>query len=76
MGKRKTTGQRAGVALAEYRKIGGFSATDTARKAGISRQTLCELEGGRLENPTLETLEGVAKAIGLRLGTLFIGLEG
>ena len=40
-----------------------------AEKAGISREYLARLETGR-QDPTLSTLEKIAKALKVRVGTI------
>jgi transcriptional regulator with XRE-family HTH domain len=49
----------------------GLSAAGLAREAGVARATLAELEAGR-GNPTVETLYGLAKVLGVTFADLLI----
>jgi transcriptional regulator with XRE-family HTH domain len=49
----------------------GLSAAALARESGIARATLSELEAGRA-NPTVETLYGLAKVLGVTFADLLI----
>ncbi|MDA3648808.1 XRE family transcriptional regulator [Saccharopolyspora indica] len=48
-----------------------LSLSETARRAGIGKATLSELEAGR-RNPTLETLYALAGVLGVPLGRLLV----
>lgn len=47
-----------------YRLYLGLSQARLAEKMRVQQPTICQLEGGRF-TPTLETVEAVAKALGL-----------
>jgi transcriptional regulator with XRE-family HTH domain len=49
----------------------GLSAAGLARESGIARATLAELEAGR-GNPTVETLYGLAKVLGVTFADLLV----
>ena len=49
----------------------GFSAAGLARESGVARATLAELEAGR-GNPTVETLYGLAKVLGITFADLLV----
>ncbi|MFZ3171928.1 MAG: ORF6N domain-containing protein [Carboxydocellales bacterium] len=52
-----------GKAIREFRKVKGMKQYALAQKAGISRSYMADVEGGRC-NPSLSTLERIAKALG------------
>jgi DNA-binding Xre family transcriptional regulator len=57
-------------AFAELRKVReskSLSLTEIAERSGIDKAALSRLETGRNVNPTLRTLESIARAIGVRL---------
>ena len=63
---------RKGVAiirLAEIRKSRGLSQYALAELSGISRVTIARIETGKM-NPTLQTLEQLAAALGVTVGEL------
>ncbi|MFF7183191.1 helix-turn-helix domain-containing protein [Streptomyces sp. NPDC008121] len=61
-----------GSRLRELRKVRGWSLSELARRSGIGKGTLSELEsGGR--NPTLETLYALTTALGTPLSTVLQG---
>jgi transcriptional regulator with XRE-family HTH domain len=49
----------------------GMSAAGLARESGVARATLAELEAGR-GNPTVETLYGLAKVLGVTFADLLV----
>jgi transcriptional regulator with XRE-family HTH domain len=55
--------------LRQLRDERGLSQRALAEKAGISREYLARLETGR-QDPTLSTLEKIAKALKVRVGTI------
>jgi transcriptional regulator with XRE-family HTH domain len=57
--------------IRRLRTARGFSAAGLARESGVARATLAELEAGR-GNPTVETLYGLAKVLGVTFGDLLI----
>ena len=56
--------------LPKLRKEKRWSQEKLAREAGISYQTLIKIEQGRIQNPKLETLIKLAKALGVSLDKL------
>ncbi|THA50142.1 helix-turn-helix domain-containing protein [Streptomyces sp. A1136] len=64
---------RVGSRLRQLRKVRGWSLSELARRSGIGKGTLSELEsGGR--NPTLETLYCLTTALEVPLSTVLYGL--
>src|SRR6266705_4629316 len=57
------------VNLRRLRRSGGLSAVELARRAGLARATLTQLEAGG-GNPTLETLYALANALDAPLAEL------
>jgi transcriptional regulator with XRE-family HTH domain len=55
--------------LRQLRNERGLSQRALAEKAGISREFLARLETGR-QDPTLSTLEKIAKALKVRVGAI------
>ncbi len=53
------------------RAAAGMSAAGLARESGVARATLAELEAGR-GNPTVETLYGLAKVLGVTFADLLV----
>jgi transcriptional regulator with XRE-family HTH domain len=53
------------------RTAAGMSAAGLARESGVARATLAELEAGR-GNPTVETLYGLAKVLGVTFADLLV----
>jgi len=68
------TPHQVGRRLKALRMAAGLSQVELARKAGISREYLNRLEGGR-HDPTLGTLTRLAKQLGVKL-TAFLDAEG
>jgi len=56
--------------LKKLRNKKEWSQEKLAREAGISYQTLIKIEQGRIQNPKLETLIKLAKALGVSLDKL------
>ncbi len=54
----------------ELRRAAGMSAKDLATKAGISAKALSEIENGHTANPSIQTLQGLADALGVPLTAL------
>ena len=50
--------------LVAHRKCEGFSQVELARKLGMSRQNLCDLEKGRT-TPSLERIEKISSYLGV-----------
>lgn len=61
----------AGTQIRLRREQRGMSAAELARRAGLSKATLSGLESGR-SNPTIDTLDAVAVALGIPLTDLLV----
>ena len=59
----------AGARIRALRSSAGLSAQALARRSGVARGTLAQLERGEA-NPTVETLYALANALGVPLGEL------
>jgi len=57
------------MSLRRERARAGLSLTDLAKRAGIAKSTLSQLENG-VGNPSLETLWALAQALGIQLSRL------
>ena len=66
-------GRRVGVkfCIRTIRKRTGMKQEELARRAGISRITLCGLESGRITNTQTKTLERIAAVLGVEVKSLF-----
>lgn len=58
-----------GGRIREFRRARGLSLSELARRAGLGKGTLSELEAGR-RNPTLETLYALTAPLGIGLSAL------
>ena len=58
-----------GRRITALRRASGLSLSELARRAGLGKGTLSELEAGR-RNPTLETLYALTAPLGIGLATL------
>jgi transcriptional regulator with XRE-family HTH domain len=56
-----------GLRIRELRETAGFTQKKLAECLGVSQQVIARLESGDANNPTLATLERIAKATGHRL---------
>lgn len=65
---------RVGSNLAELRRARGWSAAELARRAGVGKATLSEIEAGR-RNATLETLFALTTALSVPLSQPLLGAE-
>jgi transcriptional regulator with XRE-family HTH domain len=63
------THKRLIVRLKQIRAKEGLSQADLAKKAGISREYIARLETGH-HDPSLSTLEKLAKALKVKVGEL------
>ncbi len=63
-------GNRLGDRIQELRKAKGLTQEALAAKSGLHRVYLAQLESGRNQNPQLDTLQRLAKALGVSLGEL------
>ena len=55
----------------EYRWKKGWSEKMLARKAGVSRSTICQLENGKNKNPSVDIAFRVADALEVDVRILF-----
>lgn len=56
--------------IKEIRKKKGISQDKLAREANVSYNTIVKIEAGGSKNPTVLTLAGIAKALGVSLDDL------
>lgn len=59
----------ASIRLAEIRKARGLSQYALAELSGVTRVTIARIETGKM-NPTLQTIEKLAAALGVTVGEL------
>ena len=64
--KARATRQVFGEAIKAARAERGLSIRDLEERTGVTRNTICRIEGGRL-NATLDTYSALASALGLEL---------
>ena len=64
-----------GKRVAFLRKQKGWSQEDLALESGIATSYLCEVEKGK-RNPTLNVINRLAKAFGIKIEELFKGIDG
>lgn len=57
--------------IKEFRLKKGFTQTELAAKAGVSRVTIIELENGTRENITIKTLQSIAVALDSNVSDIF-----
>ena len=57
--------------LTHARELLGLSLAEAAKMAGISKSHLWEIEAGRHVNPSLETMRGLSRALGLKPSAWF-----
>lgn len=62
-------GARVGGAVRELRQAAGFSLSELARRSGVGKATLSELEAGT-RNPTLDTLFALTTVLEVPLGAV------
>jgi len=53
--------------LKKLREVRGFSLAELASRSGIDKAAISRIENGLAGNPTLQTLERLAQALGRRL---------
>lgn len=58
------------VRIAEMRNAKGWTIDQLAEKSGVSRATIIRLEQGHTRQVHLDTLEGLARALGVAPGLL------
>lgn len=56
--------------IRELRNKKGFSQEKLARLADISYNTIVKIESGESKHPTIQTMAGIAKALGVSLDDL------
>lgn len=56
-----------GTRIRELRKAAGWTLRDLAERADIAHSTLTKIETGKIENPTMDTLQGIARALNVNL---------
>lgn len=57
--------------MQEYRWKKGWTETQLAKRAGVSRSTICMLENGKTQNPTIDIAFRIADALEVDVRTLF-----
>lgn len=60
-----------GSKIAEIRNKRGISLSKLSRESGVSKGYLSELENGIKENPNIEILDKIAKALDVNVSDLF-----
>ncbi len=56
-----------GLRVRDLREKAGLTQTQLARRLKVSQQVISRLESGEVDNPTVSTLERIAKATGNNL---------
>ena len=56
--------------LKKYRKERGLSQDKLARLADIAHATVIKIESGGIQSPTIDTVQKIAKALGVSLDDL------
>lgn len=57
--------------IKKYRKEKKFSQDRLSKEAGVAYNTIVKIESGENSNPTVDTLERIAKAVGVSIEKLF-----
>ena len=60
-----------GLKIRDLRESAGLTQKQLAHRMGVSQQVIARLESGEADNPTVGTLERIAKATGHRLHVQF-----
>lgn len=60
-----------GLQVKKLREKAGLTQTELAQRLKVSQQVISRLESGEAQNPTLSTLERIAKATGHQLRVKF-----
>jgi ribosome-binding protein aMBF1 (putative translation factor) len=60
-----------GMKIRDLRETAGLTQKQLADRMGVSQQVIARLESGEADNPTVGTLERIAKATGHRLHVQF-----
>lgn len=58
--------------LRELRTKQGLTQTELAKRAGWGKSRVCDLEAGRVPNPSLRTMRTIADALGVDVYDLLI----
>ena len=61
---------KVGIVLKGLREKKGLSQRALAAKAGVTQAYIAELESGARKNPTVATLQRLAKALKVKVGEL------
>ena len=64
-----------GQSIKHKRELLGWRAIELARRSGINPRTLDAIEKGRIETPSLRSLEAIARALGVSVASFFAGAE-
>ena len=56
--------------IIKYRKEQGLTQEEFANKGGLTRVSVSAIESGRIENPGMETLIGIAEAMEISIDEL------
>jgi transcriptional regulator with XRE-family HTH domain len=56
--------------IKKYRKEKGLSQDKLARLADVAHATIIKIESGGIQNPTIDTVQKIAKALGVGLEDL------
>lgn len=56
--------------IKKLRARAGKSLTDLSKESGVGRSTISEIESGKAQNPKTNTLNAIAKALGVKTETL------
>jgi len=57
--------------IRSHRKTKGFSQVRLSKEADVAYNTIVKIESGENPNPTIETLERIAKALDIPIEKLF-----
>jgi ribosome-binding protein aMBF1 (putative translation factor) len=63
--------QTFGDFIRENRELLGYSLQDLATKAGCTKAHIWDIEDGRAKNPTVKTVRGLAKGLGIPVMSVF-----
>ena len=72
---REISGKRLGALVARYRNAQNRSARHVAREAGIDIATMTRLEKGQYAQPSLETVKGLHRALGIPMFELVSAMD-
>ncbi|MGD9901790.1 MAG: helix-turn-helix domain-containing protein [Alphaproteobacteria bacterium] len=59
--------------IRKYRKQKGLSQDKLSRLADISHATMIKIESGGIQSPTIDTVQKIAKALGVSVDNLLNG---